>query len=67
MTASWSPDELRLMNAAGELEIAVKSSDGSLRRWVPIWVVCAGGQGYVRTWEQESMGHTLRMVALVSS
>jgi hypothetical protein len=47
MTASWSPDELRLMNAAGELRIAVKRSDGSLRPWVPIWVVCAGGQVYV--------------------
>jgi hypothetical protein len=32
------------MNAAGELQIAVKRSDGSLRRWVPIRVVCAGGQ-----------------------
>ena len=36
MTAPWSPDELRLMNAAGELHIAVKRSDGSLQRWVPI-------------------------------
>ena len=56
MTASWSPDELRLMNAAGELQIAVKSSDGSLRRWVPIWVVCAGGQVYVRTWYRRDTG-----------
>jgi hypothetical protein len=63
MTASWSPDELRLMNAAGELRIAVKGSDGSLRRWVPIWVVCAGGQVYVRTWYRRDtgwFGHALR-------
>ena len=63
MTASWSPDELRLLNAAGELRIAVKRSDGSLRRWVPIWVVCAGGQVYVRTWYRRDtgwFGHALR-------
>jgi hypothetical protein len=63
MTAPWSPDELRLMNAAGELRIAVKRSDGSLRRWVPIWVVCAGGQVYVRTWYRRDtgwFGHALR-------
>ena len=63
MTASWSPDELRLMNAAGELQIGVKSSDGGLRRWVPIWVVCAGGQVYVRTWYRRDtgwFGHALR-------
>jgi hypothetical protein len=51
------------MNAAGELQIAVKGSDGSLRRWVPIWVVCAGGQVYVRTWYRRDtgwFGHALR-------
>jgi hypothetical protein len=56
MTASWSPDELRLVNAAGELRIAVKRTDGSLRQWVPIWVVCAGGQVYVRTWYRREGG-----------
>jgi hypothetical protein len=63
MTASWPPDDLRLMNASGELQIAVKRSDGSLRRWVPIWVVCAGGQVYVRTWYRRDtgwFGHALR-------
>ena len=63
MGAPWSPDELRLINAAGELRIAVKRSDGSLRRWVPIWVVCAGGQVYVRTWYRRDtgwFGHALR-------
>lgn len=52
----WSPDQLRLIDAAGELHIAVKRSDGSLRRWVPIWVVCAGGQVYVRTWYRRDTG-----------
>src|SRR3984957_11973197 len=63
MTASWSPDELRLMNAAGGLRVAVKRCDDSLRQWVPIWVVCAGGQVYVRTWYRRDtgwFGHALR-------
>ena len=63
MTASWSPDDLRLVDAAGELQIAVRRSDGSLRRWVPIWVVSAGGQVYVRTWYRRDtgwFGHALR-------
>jgi len=63
MTASWTSDELRLLNAAGELQIAVKRPDDSLRRWVPIWVVCAGGQVYVRTWYRRDtgwFGHALR-------
>lgn len=44
MTAPWSADDLRLMDAARELQIAGRGSDGSLRQWVPIWVVRAGGQ-----------------------
>jgi hypothetical protein len=51
------------MDAARELEIAVRRSDGSLREWVPIWVVCAGGQVYVRTWYRRDtgwFGHALR-------
>jgi hypothetical protein len=52
----WSVDDLRVIDAAGELEIAVRRSDGSLRRWVPIWVVCAGEQAYVRTWYRRDTG-----------
>jgi hypothetical protein len=51
------------MDAASELEIAVRRSDGSLRRWVPIWVVSSGGQVYVRTWYRRDtgwFGHALR-------
>ena len=63
MTAPWFPDDLRLVDAARELQIAVRHSDGSLRRWVPIWVVCAGGRVYVRTWYRRDtgwFGHALR-------
>ena len=63
MTNPWAPGDLRQLDAARELEIAVQRSDGSLRRWVPIWVVCAGGQVYVRTWYRRDtgwFGHALR-------
>jgi hypothetical protein len=63
MTAPWSAEDLRLISAAGELQIAVRRSDGSLRQWLPIWVVCVGEQVYVRTWYPRDtgwFGHVLR-------
>jgi hypothetical protein len=56
MTTPWSPADLQSLDAAAELEIAVKRADGTLRRWTPIWVVCAGGQVYVRTWHRRDTG-----------
>ena len=56
MTGTWSPDDLARIDSAHELEIAVKGADGTLRRWVPIWVVCAGEQVYVRTWHRRETG-----------
>ena len=62
MPAVWPADDLRLMDAARELQIAVERPDG-LRRWVPIWVVCTGGRVYVRTWYRRDsgwFGHAVR-------
>jgi hypothetical protein len=56
MTVAWSPDELERIAAAEELQIAAKRADGTLRRDVPIWVVSAGGQVYVRTWYRRDNG-----------
>lgn len=56
MTTRWSAEDLRLIDAAEELQIAVRRDDGSLRRWLPIWVVRAGGQVYVRTWYRRETG-----------
>ncbi|WP_203834280.1 DUF2255 family protein [Winogradskya humida] len=53
---TWTADEVGLIGAAGELEIAVRRTDGSLRRWVPIWVVCVGPQVYVRSWYRRDTG-----------
>jgi hypothetical protein len=56
MTARWSAEDLRRIAAAAELEIAVRRADGELRKWVPIWVVGAGDQVYVRTWHRRDTG-----------
>jgi len=62
MAATWAAEELEAIGAAAELEIAVRRSDGTLRRPVPIWVVRVDGQVYVRTWyrrEHGWFGHVL--------
>jgi hypothetical protein len=56
MTVAWSLDELERIGRAEELQIAAKRADGTLRREVPIWVVHAGGQVYVRTWYRRDSG-----------
>jgi hypothetical protein len=56
MAASWAPGELAQIDVARELEIATRRADGTLRRWVPIWVVSTGGQVYVRTWYRRDTG-----------
>jgi hypothetical protein len=47
---TWTPDELDRIGGADELEITTTRSDGSLRRWVPIWVVRVGDDLYVRSY-----------------
>ncbi len=56
MTAAWSPEQVERIGRAEELQIAVKRPDGTLRRWVPIWVVCVGEQVFVRTWYRRDNG-----------
>ena len=56
MPVTWTPDELQRIGEAHELEIASRRADGTLRRWVPIWVVSTGGQVYVRTWYRRDTG-----------
>jgi len=56
MTVVWSPDELERIGTAEELHIASKRADGTLRREVPVWVVSAKGQVYVRTWYRRDNG-----------
>jgi hypothetical protein len=56
VTAVWSPAELQKINASRELQIAGRRADGTLRQWVPIWVVSTVGLVYVRTWYRRDTG-----------
>ena len=53
---SWTPEQLARIDAARELEIAVRSADGTLRPWTPIWVVRVHDHVYVRTWYRRDTG-----------
>jgi hypothetical protein len=63
MTVAWNADDLQHIGAARELEIASRRPDGTLRPWVPIWVVTVGDQVYVRTWYRRDTGWFGRAVA----
>jgi hypothetical protein len=56
MPAIWTVDDIARIGSADELRIAVQSPDGTLRNWVPIWVVSVGEQVYVRTWYRRDNG-----------
>lgn len=56
MTASWSSEQLKRIDESDELQIASRRADGTVRPFVPIWVVSAGGQVYVRTWYRRTTG-----------
>ena len=63
MTTAWSAGELERIGGAEELRIATRRADGTPRREVPVWVVRAGDQVYVRTWYRRDtgwFGHALR-------
>jgi hypothetical protein len=60
---SWTLEQLARIDAARELEIAVRGADGTLRPWTPIWVVHVHDHVYVRTWYRRDtgwFGHALR-------
>ena len=47
--ATWTSDELNRLGDAEELQLASRRRDGTLRRYVTMWVVRAGGELYVRS------------------
>jgi hypothetical protein len=53
---SWTREQLAQIDAARELEIAVRRADGTLRSWTPIWVVHVVNDVYVRTWYRRDTG-----------
>ncbi len=46
---TWTSDELNKIGDAEELQIATLRRDGTLRKWVIIWVVRLGDDLYVRS------------------
>lgn len=56
LTVAWPPEAMQRIVRAEELEIAARRAHRTLRRWVPIWVVGAGGGIYVRTWHRRDTG-----------
>lgn len=47
---TWSTDELDRVGGAEELHVTTARPDGSLRPWVPIWVVRVGEDLIVRSY-----------------
>jgi hypothetical protein len=47
---TWTADELTRIEAARELELAVRREDGTVRDPVTIWVVRVVDELYVRSW-----------------
>lgn len=56
MSPSWSPEQLRALADAIEIEISTPRRDGGPGRWVPIWVAVAGDEVFVRTWRRRDTG-----------
>jgi hypothetical protein len=56
VTAGWQDRALELIGDAEELHIAAQRTDGTLRRWTPIWVVRVGEEVCVRTWHRRDSG-----------
>jgi hypothetical protein len=49
--STWTEQELRAVGTATELRISTRRSGGTLRPPVPIWVVRAGDDLYVRSYK----------------
>lgn len=56
MGGMWSEQELERIGAAEELEVAVVTPEGGVRKAVPVWVVRVGDQVFVRTWHRRETG-----------
>ncbi|MFW0793501.1 DUF2255 family protein [Gordonia sp. CPCC 205515] len=46
---TWSTEQLDLIGESEELHITSHRQDGSLRKWIPIWVVRVDDDLYIRS------------------
>jgi hypothetical protein len=49
-TTTWSEDDLTRLGGAEQIDISTRRRDGSLRPFVPIWIVTVDGALYVRSY-----------------
>ncbi|MER8072995.1 DUF2255 family protein [Streptomyces sp. NPDC094034] len=47
--STWSEEDLRVIERAGEIRVSGRRDDGSLRPLVIVWHVVVGGAPYVRS------------------
>ncbi len=52
--SDWTAADLDRIGSATELEITTRRADGSLRQYVPIWVVRVGDELFVRSWRGQA-------------
>lgn len=52
--SDWTASDLDRIGSATELEIATRQADGSLRSYVPVWVVRFGDELFVRSWRGQA-------------
>lgn len=52
--SEWTAADLDRIGSATELEITTRKADGSLRPYVPIWVVRVGDELFVRSWRGQA-------------
>jgi hypothetical protein len=50
----WSADELDDLRASNEIQLSTFRADGSLRTFVPVWVVQVDDAVYVRSYRGET-------------
>jgi hypothetical protein len=54
MTTAWQNTDLNRIAEAQELTIQARRADGSLRNPLPIWVVRAGDELYIRSYKGDA-------------
>ncbi len=50
----WTREELGILGAALEVDLAARRRDGTLRPPVPVWIVRVGDDLYIRSWRGTS-------------
>ncbi len=52
--SDWTAADLDRIGSADELKLTTRWADGSLRPYVPVWVVRVGDELFVRSWRGQA-------------